>query len=181
MSRQRWRGLLVMAALIVVGGWILYSRVPTTSDATSARAAPRTGFDAPALQTTTPNGEPVRLDALRGKVVALNFWATWCGPCRAEMPALQAVYEKHKSDGLVVLGVNQLEDVDTINDFLREVHVQFPIGLDEHGLINKAYQVRALPTIFFVDRRGVIRDVVYGGPMDAALLESKVAALLKQP
>ncbi|MBI1801653.1 MAG: TlpA family protein disulfide reductase [Chloroflexi bacterium] len=168
--------------MLVLGiAWIMASRAPTAAAANSLRAAPRVGFSAPDLRALSPSGESLSLGQWRGQVVVLNFWATWCGPCRAEMPALQSLYNAHQGDGLIVLGINQLEDAETAAGFLRALQLNFPVGLDRDGAIGARYQIRALPTTFFIDRNGVIQDVVYGGPMDAALLQSKVTALLAKP
>jgi len=97
------------------------------------------------------------------------------------MPALQTLFAARQRDGVVVIGINQREDASVLSSFARELQVQFPIGVDRDGAINARYQVRALPSTFFIDRHGVIRDVVVGGPMDAALLHSKVDTLLGAP
>jgi thiol-disulfide isomerase/thioredoxin len=125
-------------------------------------------------------GGTVRLSELKGKVVVLNFWATWCPPCRAEMPALEQAQSALGSKGLLVLGVNQMEDASVVASFMRSINLDFAIALDANGAVSRAYRVSALPTTFFIDRDGVIRDVVYGGPMTRALIESKVAPLLGQ-
>lgn len=179
-KRSTWIVLLAVLALAGVG-WIGYSRVPVTGAPETAHAAPRVGFSAPAIHGDTPAGSVLDLEQQRGKVVILNFWATWCGPCRAEMPALQSIFAARQRDGLVVVGINQQEDGDAVSAFTRELQVQFPIGLDRNGAISRLYQVRALPSTFFIDRHGVIRDVVVGGPMDTALLQSKVDSLLAAP
>ena len=178
--RSTW--IVLLAAMALAGvGWIGYSRVPVAGASEAARAAPRAGFIAPSIRTDTPAGNVLDLEQQRGSVVILNFWATWCGPCRAEMPALQSIFAARQRDGLVVLGVNQQENGDVVSAFARELQVQFPIGLDRSGAISSRYQVRALPSTFFIDRHGVIRDVVVGGPMDTALLQSKIDSLLAAP
>jgi len=106
----------------------------------------------------------------------LNFWATWCPPCQAEMPELQAAHEAYASGGLVVLGVNQAEDRATVQAFLDERELDFPVVLDSQYEASQRYQVNSLPTTFFIDRDGVIREVVVG-QMNAALLKQRLKSI----
>jgi cytochrome c biogenesis protein CcmG/thiol:disulfide interchange protein DsbE len=178
-DKRFWYGLIA-AAILLGGAWILASRVPG-SQAGAAGAgletAPRKGFLAPDFTLTALDGATVRLSDLRGKPVLINFWASWCGPCRAEMPHLQAVFEAHADDGLVVLGVNQLESPPAVARFVEEFGLTFPIPLDNEGNVSATYQARALPTSFFVDADGVIRDA-FTGPMTGGLIESKLETIL---
>lgn len=112
------------------------------------------------------------LEDERGKVVLLNFWATWCGPCRAEMPLLDRVYQERKADGLVVLAVNFDEPRDAVEDFRDELQLSFPILLDPGAEVQKLYRVLAYPTSFWVDREGVIRRVYVGVMTDRQVREA---------
>lgn len=173
-----WCAVIAMA--IVLGGiWILASRVPgsETNTASGWETAPRQGFLAPDFNLATLDGSSVRLSDLRGRPVLINFWASWCGPCRQEMPHLQAAFEAHADEGLVVLGVDQLESPPTVASFVKEFGLTFLIPLDSDGKVSAAYQARGLPTSFFVDADGVIRDV-FTGPMTAGLIESKLETIL---
>ncbi|HEX9617450.1 MAG TPA: TlpA disulfide reductase family protein [Anaerolineales bacterium] len=126
-------------------------------------------------------GGQVTLSDLRGQVVMVNLWASWCPPCRAEMPAIEKVYRSYKDLGLVVLGVNTtFQDSESgASAFVNQYGLTFPIPLDRDGSVSSRYALRALPTTFFIDREGVIRSVVVGGPMSEALIQSKVEDLLK--
>ena len=137
-------------------------------------AAPAPDFTLPAR-----GGNSVSLAALRGRVVMINFWATWCGPCRAEMPALAEIQTQYASRGVIVIGVNQREDAGSIRRYLDSIGVDFPIALDPTGESNRQYRVLGLPTTYLIDRQGLIRDAVFGGPMARALIESKLAPLLE--
>lgn len=178
-SKRFWHGLIALT--IVLGSiWIVASRVPDSENAVvteGLETAPRKGFLAPDFTLTTLDGSRVRLSDLRGKPVLVNFWASWCGPCRAEMPHIQAAFEAHADDGLIVLGVDQLESPPPVATFAKDFGLTFAIPLDEDGKVSATYQARALPTSFFVDRDGVIRDT-FIGPMTSGLIESKLETIL---
>jgi alkyl hydroperoxide reductase subunit AhpC len=116
------------------------------------------------------------LSAWRGKFVLVNFWATWCVPCRAEMPEIEAAYQAHRAEGLTVLAVNQGEDKETVARFAQEFHLTFPILLDSDGQVAKRYAVRGLPASYFVDREAVIRAIRFG-EMSGAMIASQLVSL----
>lgn len=99
------------------------------------------------------------LEQYRGKVVFLNFWATWCPPCRAEMPSMQTLYDTLEPDGLVILAVNVLEDRDTVSAFVEEQGFTYPVMLDTDGRASMRYSVRAYPTTYLLDRAGNVLAV----------------------
>jgi cytochrome c biogenesis protein CcmG/thiol:disulfide interchange protein DsbE len=114
--------------------------------------------------------------------VLINIWTSWCPPCRAEMPALQQVYEAYRDQGFEILAVNatnQDSQQDAVG-FAQELGLTFPILLDSTGEVSNLYQLRSLPTSFFVDSRGIIHEVVIGGPMSEALLRTRVQQLLEE-
>ena len=169
---------LMMVFVTVIGSiWTWVSRPADSSSQNTAAA--RVGAIAPNMALQALDGKPVMLKALRGKAVVLNFWATWCPPCRAEMAALNQVQHTLADRGLVVLGVNQLEAAQTVTRFLQEQRLDFPVALDSFGAASQAYRVSALPTTYFIDRDGIIREVVFGGPMAQALIESKALSVLE--
>ena len=145
-------------------------------------------LDGRALETDRPapdfaldvlDGEPARLSDFRGKTVVLNFWASWCPPCRAEMPEFQALWERRGPSGpddLVVLAVDFLPE-DSVADaanFAREFGLTFPVLFDADGSVARRYRVRGFPATFFIDRRGVVRTTAFG-PVFGDLLEIGVA------
>ncbi len=171
---------LAVALVIALGAaWTWFNRLPEIA-ATPTLAQPHTGFAAPNFTLTSTQGESFTLAELKGKVVLVNFWATWCPPCRAEMPALDAAYRAHKDAGFVVLAVDQMESADIVNAFGAKYNLSFPLLLDGDGAINRQYLVSALPTSFFVDRRGVIRDMMIGGSMSREFIEGKIKTLLEE-
>lgn len=121
----------------------------------SATGSAEIGQPAPNFAFVWADGRGAELTSLRGKPVVLNFWATWCGPCRAEMPELVAL---HNGDSnLVVLEVNTQETLETIRPFAEEFGMAMPVLVDESGDLRKLYGVRAMPTTLFIDAEGVIR------------------------
>jgi cytochrome c biogenesis protein CcmG/thiol:disulfide interchange protein DsbE len=181
LDTRRWAVLLV--GVVVLGSiWIYLSRVPEPLPGSTAPPSPQIGFSAPDFTLDDLNGKPITLSDLRGKVVVINLWASWCAPCRAEMPAIDTVYRKYQARDLVVLGVNTTFQ-DTESDaraFVQNLGVTFPLLFDRDGLTSKRYRLQAMPTTFFVGRDGVIRDIVFGGPMSEALIASKVEKLLAE-
>jgi peroxiredoxin len=159
------------AATLLLGLiWIGLSAAPAGSTTQGKIPAPQTGFLAPDFDLATRDGQTIKLSALRGSGVILNIWATWCPPCRAEMPALERVHNAYKDQGLVVLSVNATnqDTLSALDAFVTENHLSFLIALDERGVVQKLYAVRSLPSTFFIGRDGIIREVVIGGPMSEA-------------
>lgn len=112
---------------------------------------------APDFTLKSRNGENVKLSELRGDVVMINFWASWCAPCRQEMPLLEDMHKKYNDLGFVLLGVNVEEDSSSAEDLLREVPVSFPILYDPTNKVTKLYNVVAMPSTIMVDRDGNMR------------------------
>jgi cytochrome c biogenesis protein CcmG/thiol:disulfide interchange protein DsbE len=178
-----YRNSMYVGLLILVVFWTLFSRVPLNSaPQDDAPPSPRQGFSAPDFKAELLDGGQVTLSELRGQAVVLNVWATWCPPCRQEMPALEKVYNDFKQQGLVLIGLNltsQDSEKDVV-DFVQEYGLSFPVALDRDGTIQRKYKISGYPTTFFIDRDGIIRSVVVGGPMSAALIQSKVEDLLRE-
>jgi len=132
---------------------------------------------APDFALQTLDGETVRLSDYRGQVVLINTWATWCPPCRDEMPDLEAYYRRRQADGFVVLAVNSQESPGTVAAFLEEHDFTFPVLLDPDGVVTKDYRVYGLPTSFFIGRDGVVRGV-WSGRLSPKQLKELVDPLL---
>lgn len=111
---------------------------------------------APDFTLKNLDGQEVTLSSFVGKIVLLNFWATWCIPCRKEMPAIDTLYQEFKDEGLVVLAIDYQETSDKIKAFLEETKVSFPILLDSEGKTTKDYGVRGLPTSYLIDKEGFL-------------------------
>jgi cytochrome c biogenesis protein CcmG/thiol:disulfide interchange protein DsbE len=173
----------LFSALILVAGlaWIFLSADRAGTSTAGAIPAPRQGFLAPDFSLKTIDGESLTLSDLHGQAVLVNLWATWCPPCRAEMPVIQNLYEEYKDQGLVVLAVNMTyqDDYNAIGPFVKEYQLSFPILLEETGEVAKKYELRSLPSSFFIDRDGIIQEVVIGGPMSEALLRTRIESILQ--
>lgn len=129
---------------------------------TEDNALPFRGYLAPDFELTDLEGDIHRLSDFRGKVVLLNFWATWCGPCRREMTTFQAQLEKSEGEGLAILAVNNDESEDLIRFFIDGLDLTFPILLDPGAKVQELYRVQRYPASFFVDPDGVIRFIHLG-------------------
>ena len=108
------------------------------------------------LPIAMPLGRPQSLSGLKGKVVLLNFWATWCGPCRSEMPSMETLYARHREKGLEILAVNCQEQQSEVLSFMTNNALSFPALLDMDGKVSSTYGIRAIPTSFLLDREGKI-------------------------
>ncbi len=166
--------------LFVLGlGWTLLSRVP--QQFSNLVPSPRVGFLAPGFSLERlDNGGLTSLSDLRGKVVLVNIWASWCPPCREEMPAINRVYQEYESQGFEVLAVNTTyqDNLADAEAFAQNLGLTFPILLDRTGEISQLYLLRGLPSSYFIDREGIIRYVVVGGPMSETLIRTKIQELL---
>jgi peroxiredoxin len=178
---RRWSAFSILL-LIAGAAWTWASAVPADATTAGAIPSPRQGFAAPGFTLDTLHGDPITLSDLRGKAVVVNLWASWCPPCRAEMPALQAAYDADRDRGLVVLAVNMTHQ-DSEADaaaFIEEFGLTFPVALDRDGTVARQYLLRALPSTYFVGPDGVIQQVIIGGPMSEATIRSAVSDLLDE-
>ena len=160
-------GLLSLGAL-----WILGSAASPGSTTNGFIPAPQEGFLAPDFELVTLDGETVALSDYRGKTVLVNFWASWCPPCRSEMPAMEKIYQQNSAEEFVILAVNDTrqDNLTNITDFVIEQGLTFPILLDNTGEVSAQYQVHSLPTSFFINQNGIIQEIVIGGMNEALLI-----------
>jgi thiol-disulfide isomerase/thioredoxin len=146
------------------------------SAADSVAPAPAPGFT---LEST--GGQPVSLAQFKGDVVMINFWASWCGPCRQEMPLLQSIYQKYKDMGFTLIGVNVEPDAKTANAWLKATPVSYPVLYDPQSKVSQLYQVQAMPTTVIIDRAGTVRYIHRGYvPGDENVYLNSIRALIVQ-
>jgi peroxiredoxin len=129
------------------------------------------GQMAPPLRLPLVGGGEMDLGAYRGRPVILSFWATWCEPCKAEMPAFERAQQRHRDRGLAVLGVDFQEHDEEIAAFMSQIGVTFPSLVDRNGDVARQWRATGLPTTFLIDRQGIIRDVRVGAFTDEMLAE----------
>ena len=186
LTQRQWN--LLFAGVLLAGSlFIAATRVgppggaaaPAASVSADSTPAPLPDRPAPDFTLPTLNGTSVMLSTIKGQVALINIWATWCPPCRAEMPTIQATYEQYRDQGFTVLAVDLQEDPRTVAAFMREYQLTFPALLDRDGSVSQTYQAYALPSSFFVDKKGVIR-AVYRGPMPRSVIAGTVEQLLQE-
>ncbi|MEK4439316.1 peroxiredoxin family protein [Paenibacillus sp. FSL K6-2862] len=163
--------LLVLVGLIVYSAYDYFKKLPgdTTQMTEPVLENFETGIQkgqlAPDFTVKDLQGNQVKLSDFKGKRVLLNFWATWCPPCRVEMPHMQKFFDDNQSENVVILGVNMTQtekNKDDIQTFVDDEHLTFPIVLDEDGEVLQTYQVIAYPTTYLLDSEGVIQEKFMG-------------------
>ncbi len=162
------------------------------SPAADAREQPKLGHQltelsrpiaAPDFTLQDMDEKSHRFSDFRGRVVILNFWATWCPPCRREMPSMQRLYDKYRDDGFTVIAVNQMEDPGHVFAFIGQLDTDptFPMLFDPDSGVSQAYGVKGLPTTFLVDKRGRIRYRAIGGrEFDHPEVEAQIEKLMNE-
>ncbi|MFC3746159.1 peroxiredoxin family protein [Paenibacillus sp. GCM10012306] len=169
--RKNVIAIIFIIGLVLYGGYEYYSKSSqqpvqsASSEAESRDVGIEIGQVAPDFTLQDLSGNPVQLSDFRGKRVLLNFWATWCPPCRVEMPHMQSIYENYQSEDVVILGVNMTLTEKALGDvqpFVQEQKLTFPIVLDEEGELLQTYQIVAYPTTYVLDADGVVREKVRG-------------------
>jgi len=185
-TRNQWN--LLLAGVLLCGSiFIVATRVgpPANTTASSQPAstasapAPQVDHPVPDFTLTSLDDTRVTLSKLKGQVILINIWATWCPPCRAEMPTIETTYEQYRAQGFTVLAVDLQEDPRSVASFLDQYKLTFPALLDADGQVSRTYQALSLPSSFFVDKKGVIR-AVYRGPMPRSVIAGTVEQLLQE-
>jgi cytochrome c biogenesis protein CcmG/thiol:disulfide interchange protein DsbE len=173
-SRRRTQsiGLLIVAAVLVVIGVLLFVPLGSTEqdgDSVTVGGHPLYGKPAPEIDLISLDGERVSLSSLQGRPVLVNFWATWCMPCREEFPLMVDAYAEHADAGLEILGVIHADTDDGARAFSKDLGAEWPMLADPDDAAWNAYTGVAMPTSFFVDPDGIVRAFSLGGFTEAGL------------
>lgn len=173
------RRLFIVLALLSLLLWAVYS-LPRMQ--CNWGSGPKVGQKALSFEVPSRQGKKIKLKDFEGKVLLINFWATWCGPCRQEMPSLEALYRRYQDQGFVVLGISlDPGGWEDISNFLKELPLSFPIAWDEGDRVSEQYQVFRIPETYLLDRKGVIRAKIVGPQnYNQKLFFQKVEKLLSE-
>ncbi len=165
----RWGAALLVIGLIALLSW----------GVVRGANGPRDSGIAPDFSLTSFNGQTITLSQLRGQVIVINFWASWCQPCRQEAPYLERTWRKYKDKGVTFIGVNWVDTQKEAIAYLAEFNITYFNGVDVGTRIAQAYRIQGIPETFFVDKTGRLRGV-HIGPMAAPQLDNKIDELLNE-
>ncbi|SFX27366.1 Peroxiredoxin [Thermoactinomyces sp. DSM 45891] len=165
-----WVRRLIFVVLIVMVGYTIYQM-------SSSGKQPGRGDVAPNFTLTTLDGKKMSLSDLKGKGVMLNFWGTWCEPCKAEMPAMKQVYKKYQDKGFEIVAVNVGESDVAVHSFMKSYDLDFPVWLDPDKDVTRLYRVGPIPSTFFIDDKGIVARQNMG-ELNLAQLEVYVNEIL---
>lgn len=160
--------LVALVGLSAINGWGMGSRVPAV------------GMEAEDFRLTDLDGNQQSLSQYRGKIVLLNFWATWCKPCTTEMPAMQASFDKLRDKGFVVLAINELEDDAKVREHIKAYGHTFPVLMDRDNKVANQFGVFGLPVSVFIDQQGRVQEYIKGGLLTEQMIHDVVARIQKQ-
>lgn len=150
--------IVLISSLLFLFSFILSCNQTTEESTAGTDSSMATNFT---LASLTEENE-FSLEDFKGKGVVLNFWATWCGPCREEMPLFEEIWNKYKDKGVVFLGIDVMDDKDNATEFLETIGITYPNLYDPSGMVSTKYKVIALPATFFIDKEGNIVAKNYG-------------------
>jgi len=168
----------VKVMLVITLVSVLTSGLVMAGCSSSSTQGVEVGDLAPDFQLQNLDGQTISLGNLRGKPVLINFWATWCGPCRGEMPYIQEIYEEWTNKGLVVLTINMGESSSKAEEFRQSYNLSFTVLLDTKQDVAQKYNIQYIPTTFFLDKDGIIQDKVIGAFQNKTQIENKLSKIM---
>jgi peroxiredoxin len=181
-SRARFFAMLMIGSGLVIFGVALFVFLRNSAPASASElsmAPVEVNYAAPKLNLVDMAGNKVSLGDYAGSVVLVNLWATWCPPCKQELPALQSFYEKHRVDGFVLLGIDQEETLEVVQPFVADFGLTFPIWLDENYMAQRVFNTMSLPSSFVIDRSGTV-CLMWVGAVSEEFLEKHVTKIIKE-
>jgi len=164
--------LVITLVSVLTSGLVMAGCSPSSAQGVEV------GNLAPDFQLQSLDGQTVSLGNLQGKPVLINFWATWCPPCRSEMPYIQEVYEEWVNRGLVVLALNIGESSSKVEEFMQNHNLSFIVLLDTKQDIAQRYNITGIPTTFFIDKDGIIQDKIIGAFQNKTQIENRLSKVI---
>lgn len=163
--KKKYLAVIILIGLVIWGAYDIGGKTNLNTDSSQLKIGLEKGNLAPDFELQTLAGETYKLSDLRGKKVIVNFWATWCPPCRLEMPEMEEFYSKYKIEGIEILAINLTQEEKNradVQEFIKEFGITFPVPMDEKGEIGRLYYISSIPTSFVIDTQGVIREKIVG-------------------
>jgi len=164
--------ILLLIILVLIFATAVFDRLthpirivdirPSDTNTQTVKVGNRIGYSAPDFTLPTTDNKEFKLSDYRGKPVILNFWASWCGPCRYEVPAFKSFYEKYGDEGVPIIAVNTQDNPDSAIAYAKSDGLKFTIPVDPQGKVSSLYNVRGLPTTYFIDENGIITSIKIG-------------------
>jgi len=164
--------LVITLVSVLTSGLVMAGCSPSSAQGVEV------GNQAPDFQLQSLDGQTVSLGDLQGKPVLINFWATWCSPCRGEMPYIQEIYEEWSDRGLVVLAINIGESSSKAEEFMQSYNLSFTVLLDTKQDVAQKYNIQYIPTTFFIDKDGIIQDKVIGAFQNKTQIENRLSKII---
>jgi len=179
-SFQRAAAFMIIGLGLIAIGFAAIALIPTTqtpvADGNTVQPI-KVDYPAPSLTLTDVDGTPRSLSDYQGQVVLVNMWATWCPPCRREMPTLEAFYLEHKDQGFLIVGINDGDALELVTPFIAEYKLQFPIWIDPTYASETAFKTDNLPSSYVIDRQGQVR-LEWVGEINRAMLDQYVVSII---